>query len=222
MESIEETKEKKVRPKKKDTLGKIYFEGIWKNNPVLIMLLGLCPALATSSSALDGLGMGVATTFVLTLSNFVVSLIRGIIPNKMRIPSFIVVIATFVTVVDYLMQAYTPALSRSLGLFIPLIVVNCTILGRAESFAYKKGVFHSINDGLAMGIGFTLTLVVMGAVREIFGSGSLFGVSLFGEGFNPVLFMVLPPGAFLTLGYLLALSNYINKKVAEKKAAEVA
>ena len=182
------------------------------------MLLGLCPALATSSSALDGLGMGVATMFVLIMSNFVVSVLRKIIPNKMRIPIFIVVIATFVTVVDYLMQAFTPDLSRSLGLFIPLIVVNCTILGRSESFAYKKGVFHSLNDGIAMGIGFTLALVVMGAVREIFGSGSIFGAPLFGENFNPVLFMVLPPGAFLTLGYLLALSNYINKKVADRKA----
>lgn len=211
-----EEKATEKKPKKQETLGKIYADGLWNANPVLIMLLGLCPALAVTSSAIDGLGMGVASTFVLIMANFVVSSLRHIIPPKMRIPSFIVVIATFVTVIDLVMQAFTPELSRSLGLFIPLIVVNCMILGRSEAFAFKRGIFLSLNDGLAVGVGFTLTLVVMGAIREIAGSGALFGAQLFGEDFSPALIMVLPPGAFLTLGYLLALSHYIN---AKRKAA---
>lgn len=213
-----EQTETPVKPvkKDKDTLKKIYGDGLWTSNPVLIMLLGLCPALAVTGSAMGGLGMGGATTFVLLMSNLVVSALRNIIPNKMRIPSFIVVIATFVTIVDLLMQAYTPALSRSLGLFIPLIVVNCTILGRAEGFAYKKNLAKSFHDGIAMGVGFTLTLVIMGAIREITGSGTIFGIPMFGEDFYPALIMILPPGAFFTLGYLLALSNYINEK--RKKA----
>jgi len=211
----EKTTEKK--PKKQETLGKIYADGLWNSNPVLIMLLGLCPSLAVTSSAIDGLGMGVATTFVLIMANVVVSLLRNIIPVKMRIPAFIVVIATFVTVIDLVMQAFTPELSRSLGLFIPLIVVNCAILGRAEAFAFKRNVFLSFNDGLAMGVGFTLTLVVMGSIREVLGAGAIFGAPLFSEGFSPALIMVLPPGAFLTLGYLLALSHYIN---AKRKAAK--
>ena len=217
----ETTKEEpKKKPKKQETLGKIYADGLWNANPVLIMLLGLCPALAVTSSAIDGLGMGVATTFVLIMANLVVSALRKIIPVKMRIPAFIVVIATFVTVIDLVMQAFTPELSRSLGLFIPLIVVNCAILGRAEAFAFKRNIFLSFNDGLAMGIGFTLTLVVMGAIREILGAGAIFGHVLFGEDFYPALIMILPPGAFLTLGYLLALSHYINAKKA--KAADQA
>ncbi len=210
------TIEKKEK-KDKDTLAKIYKDGLWTSNPVLVMLLGLCPTLAVTGSAMGGLGMGAATTFVLLMSNVVVSLMRNIIPDKMRIPAFIVVIATFVTIVDLLMQAYSPALSRSLGLFIPLIVVNCAILGRAEAFAYKRNVIKSMHDGLAMGIGFTLTLFVMGAIREILGSGSLLGAQILGEHYSPALIMILPPGAFLTLGYLLALSNYIN---AKKKKAE--
>jgi len=176
------------------------------------MLLGLCPTLAVTSSAKDGFGMGVATFAVLTMSNVVVSSIRKIIPHKMRIPAFIVVIAAFVTMIDLMMQAYTPKLSESLGLFIPLIVVNCIILGRAEAYAYKRTVFFALNDGIAMGLGFTITLTIMGAIREITGGGSIFGYSLFGESFNPALIMILPPGAFLTLGYMLALRNYINNR----------
>jgi len=209
----------KAKTKDRDPLPKIYADGLWNSNPVLIMLLGLCPALAVTSSGLNGLGMGVATTFVLIMANLVVSLFRGIIPAKMRIPAFIVIIATFVTVTDLIMEAYANELHGQLGIFIPLIVVNCTILGRAEAFAYKKSVWKSLNDGLAMGVGFTLTLVVMGAIREIFGSNSFFGQPIFGEDFNNVLFMVLPPGAFLTLGYMLALTHYINNKRASRKNA---
>jgi len=206
----------KRKPKSKDTLGKIYYEGLWNSNPVLIMLLGLCPALAVTNSGINGLGMGVATTFVLIMSNLVVSVLRNIIPSKMRIPSFIVIIATFVTIIDLVMEAYAFELHKSLGLFIPLIVVNCTILGRAEGYAYKKSVFHSLNDGIAMGIGFTLTLVVMGMVREFFGAGTFLGNPIMTKDFSPALIMILPPGAFLTLGYLLGLSHYINKKRAER------
>jgi len=209
----------KVKTKDRDPLSKIYADGLWNSNPVLIMLLGLCPALAVTSSGMNGLGMGVATTFVLVMANLAISILRGIIPAKMRIPSFIVIIATFVTVTDLLMEAYANELHGQLGIFIPLIVVNCTILGRAEAFAFKKSVWKSLNDGVAMGIGFTLTLTVMGAIREVFGSNTIFGQPVFGEDFNNVLFMVLPPGAFLTLGYLLALSHYINNKREERKKA---
>ena len=213
----ESPNDKKIKkPNKKDSLGKIYYEGLWNSNPVLIMLLGLCPALAVTNSGLNGLGMGVATTFVLIMSNLVVSIFRKIIPAKMRIPSFIVIIATFVTIIDLVMEAYAFELHKSLGLFIPLIVVNCTILGRAEGYAYKKNVFLSLNDGLAMGLGFTITLVVMGMIREFFGAGTFLGNPILGKGFNPALIMILPPGAFLTLGYLLGLSHYINRKRAEK------
>ncbi|MES0490878.1 MAG: electron transport complex subunit E [Leptospirales bacterium] len=209
----------KAKTKDRDPLPKIYADGLWNSNPVLIMLLGLCPALAVTSSGLNGLAMGVATIFVLVMANLAVSILRGIIPAKMRIPSFIVIIATFVTVIDLLMEAYANDLHGQLGIFIPLIVVNCIILGRAEAFAYKKSVWKSFNDGLAMGVGFTLALVAMGVIREIFGNNSVFGYNIFGEDFNNVLFMILPPGAFLTLGYLLALSHYINNKRAERKKA---
>jgi len=196
----------------KQPLKNVFFEGIWKNNPVLILLLGLCPVLGVTSSAINGLGMGVATMFVLVMSNIVVSLLRHIIPKKMRIPCFIVIIASFVTIVEMLTQAFTPVLYKALGIFIPLIVVNCIVLGRSEAFAYKNGFLKSAIDGVGMGLGFVLTLFLMGMVREVLGNGSLMNMPLFGENFNPVLIMIMPPGAFLTLGYLLAAANYINKK----------
>jgi electron transport complex protein RnfE len=211
--------EKTIQPVKKKpsiTLSQVYVNGFWKNNPILVMLLGMCPTLAVTGSAINGLGMGIATMFVLTLANTVISILRKFIPHSMRIPAFIVLIATFVTVVDLIMQAYTPMLSKNLGIFIPLIVVNCIILGRAEAFAYKNSVFFSINDGIAMGLGFTIILVIMGSIREVLGAGSVFGISLFGEHFNPALVMILPPGAFLTIGYMVGLYHYINSKKAQK------
>ena len=197
-----------------ESVGTIFAEGLWKNNPVFTLLLGLCPALGVTSTVENGIGMGLATTFVLLCSNIVISLLRHTIPKKMRIPCFIVIIASFVTIVELVMQAYTPALSKALGNFIPLIVVNCTVLGRAEAFAYKKGLFKSMADGIGMGLGFTLALSMMGFVREILGNGSVLNISLFGENFQPILVMIMAPGAFMTLGFLLALINYLNKRKA--------
>ncbi|MGB3976230.1 MAG: electron transport complex subunit E [bacterium] len=196
----------------------ILTEGLWRSNPVLVLILGTCPTLAVTSSALNGLGMGLATTFVLFMSNVAISLLRNIVPKKMRIPCFIVIIASFVTIVEMLMQAYAPALSKALGVFIPLIVVNCIVLGRAEAFAYKNGVFHSFLDGLGMGIGFSLMLFIMGSIREVLGNGTLLGNSIFGENFSPMLIMIMPPGAFLAFGYLLGLANRINRARAQKGA----
>lgn len=198
--------------------GAIFSEGLWRSNPVLVLLLGLCPTLAVSSSAINGLGMGLATTFVLVMSNLVVSSLRRIIPKKMRIPCFIVIIASFVTIVEMLTQAFTPVLSKALGVFIPLIVVNCIVLGRSEAFAYKNGLFRSFLDGIGMGIGFSIALGIMGSIREILGNGSLLGMDLFGKSFSPMLIMIMPPGAFLTLGYLLGLVNHINRVRARKGA----
>ncbi len=193
-----------------------FFNGIIKENPVLILMIGLCPTLATSGTARDALGMGLATSFVLISSNIVISLIRKLIPEDVRIPVFIIVISTFVTVVDYTMQAYFPALYKVLGVFVPLIVVNCIILGRAEAFAYKNGVFDSFLDGLGKSLGFILAIVVMGSIREILGKGTLFGMTVTWEGFkaNPVLFMSLSPGAFLIIGILKALINKFYLKEA--------
>lgn len=198
----------------KESLKEVLVGGLWSSNPVFGLVLGMCPTLAVSSTLFDAFGMGVAATFVLVLSNLFISALRKVIPAKMRIPCFIVVIASFVTIVDLSMKAYTPALSKSLGLFIPLIVVNCIILGRAEAFAYKKGLLPSLVDGLSMGVGFTLALMAMAVVRESLGNGSLFGVSLFGSGYVPMLGMILPPGAFLTMGVLMALTVFVNKKLA--------
>lgn len=184
--------------------------GILKENPTFVLLLGMCPTLATTTSALNGLGMGAATLFVLALSNVAISLIAGVIPAKVRIPAYIVVIATFVTMVDLLMQAYVPALYSTLGIFIPLIVVNCIVLGRAEAFASKNGVLDSMFDGIGMGLGFTLSLTILGAVRELLGSWSIFGHKLIQV--DGMLVFVLAPGAFLVLGYLMVLFNRINKK----------
>lgn len=192
---------------------KNFTKGFIKDNPVFVLLLGLCPALGVTTSAENGLGMGLATTFVLLCSNIVVSLIKSFIPDKVRIPSFIVIIASFVTIVELTMQAYLPSLFESLGLFIPLIVVNCLVLGRAEAFASKNNLLSSAIDGLGMGLGFAFALTILGAVREIFGSGMIFGISLgvFPEGIDGMLVFVLAPGAFFGLGYLIALLNRINK-----------
>jgi electron transport complex protein RnfE len=188
----------------------IFTRGFLKENAVFVLLLGLCPTLGTTTSAFNGLGMGLATTFVLVMSNMVISLFKSQIPAKVRIPSFIVIIAAFVTIVELLMQAYLPYLFEVLGLFIPLIVVNCVILGRAEAFASKRSVGDSLIDGFGMGLGFTLALTLLGAVREILGSGAIFDLK-FIEG-DGMLVFVLSPGAFIGLGYLIAILNKVNKK----------
>lgn len=191
----------------------IFTKGFLKDNPVFVLFLGLCPVLGVTTSAINGLGMGLATTFVLLMSNIVVSLIKSLIPDKVRIPSFIVIIASFVTIVELTMQAFLPSLFESLGLFIPLIVVNCLILGRAEAFASKNNTIDAILDGLGMGLGFTMALTILGAIREVFGSGSIFGINIY-EGDGALVF-VLAPGAFLALGYLIAISNKINEKMSK-------
>ena len=190
-----------------------FSKGFIKENPVFVLLLGMCPTLGVTSSAINGLGMGLATTFVLIMSNLVVSLVKDFIPDKVRIPSFIVIIASFVTIVDLLMAGYAPALHEQLGLFIPLIVVNCIVLGRAEAFASRNGVLSSIVDGAGMGFGFAFALTLLGSVREILGSGHLFGFNLhiYPQGIDGMLVFVLAPGAFIVLGYLIALINKINK-----------
>lgn len=190
--------------------GKNLFNGIIPENPIFKLMLGMCPTLAVTTSAINGVGMGLSTTVVLIGSNVVISLMKKVIPDKIRIPAFIVVIASFVTVVGLLLKAYLPSLDQSLGLFIPLIVVNCIILARAESFASKNTVMNSLADGLGMGLGFTLALTIIASIRELFGAGSIFGISLFGASFEPAIMMILPPGAFLTLGLLLALLNKVT------------
>jgi len=194
----------------KDSNLKVFLNGIFKENPTFVLILGMCPTLATTSSAINGLSMGLATTFVLFGSNVVVSLLKNIIPDKVRIPAYVVVIATFVTVVQMTMQAYLPALFDSLGIFIPLIVVNCIVLGRAEAFAAKNNVFKSALDGLGMGLGFSMALTMLGSVREILGTGKIFGLTLFPDHYGMLLF-VLAPGAFIALGYLIAIMNKLKK-----------
>ncbi len=184
--------------------------GIIKENPTFVLLLGMCPTLGTTTSAINGLGMGLATTFVLLCSNTVISLLKRVIPDMVRIPSFIVIIATFVTVLQMLLQAYVPSLYESLGLFIPLIVVNCIVLGRAEAFAAKNSPIDSLFDGIGMGLGFTMALTLLGAVREILGSGKIFGLQMWSEEYGCLAF-VLAPGAFLALGYLVAIINKMKK-----------
>ena len=184
-----------------------FIKGIVKENPVFVMLLGMCPTLGVTSSAVNGLGMGVATLFVLLMSNIVVSLIKKQIPSKVRIPAFIIIIASFVTIVEMVLEAFIPFLYEQLGIFIPLIVVNCLILGRAEAFASKNNLFSSIVDALGMGIGFVLALTVLGATREILGSGSLFDMKFVAEDANTFILFILPPGAFIALAYLAALFN---------------
>lgn len=190
---------------------KNFTKGLLKENPLFVLVLGTCPSLAVTTSAINGLSMGLAVTFVLAMSNMFISLLKKFIADDIRIPAFIVIIATFVTIVDLMMQAYLPSLYESLGLFIPLIVVNCIVLGRAEAFASKNDVVSSIIDGIGMGLGFTLALTVLGMVREFLGALSLFDVKLFpGDG---ALVFILAPGAFICLGFLMALSNIIVKKL---------
>ena len=191
---------------------KNFSKGLIKENAVFALFLGLCPTLGVTTSAINGLAMGLATTFVLAMSNLVVSMVKNVIPDKVRIPAFIVIIASFVTVVELVMKGYVPALFDALGLFIPLIVVNCLVLGRAEAFASKNTVWSSIVDGLGMGVGFTLSLTVLGAVRELLGSGAFFGMKLISG--DALLLFILPPGAFLALGYLLVLVNMLKEKTA--------
>lgn len=188
-----------------------FTKGFIKENPVFVLLLGMCPALGTTTSAFNGLGMGLATTFVLVMANLVISLAKSQIPAKVRIPSYIVVIASFVTIVDLSMAGFLPALHEQLGLFIPLIVVNCVVLGRAEAFASKNTVGSSVIDGLGMGLGFAFGLAILGATREILGSGKVFGIALFPDSYAMLVF-VLAPGAFIALGYLIAVMNRIAKK----------
>ncbi len=190
---------------------KVLINGIVKENPTFVLLLGMCPTLATSSSALNGMSMGLATLFVLTCSNLAISSLKNLIPDMVRIPAYIVVIATFVTIVEMVMNAYLPALADSLGIFIPLIVVNCIVLGRAESFASKNKVVPSIFDGLGIGIGFTLALTILGALREFLGTGKIFSMTVYPENYGSLIF-VLAPGAFIVLGYLIAIFNKLQKK----------
>ena len=189
---------------------KIISNGIIKENPTFVLLLGMCPTLATTTSSINGMSMGLATMFVLVCSNIVVSLIKSLTPDKVRIPVFVVVIASFVTILQMCLKAYLPEINKSLGLFIPLIVVNCIILGRAEAFACKNGPVASLCDGIGIGLGFTLGLTLLGTVREFFGAGSIFGFTLLPETYNILLF-ILPPGAFISLGYLIAIVNKFKK-----------
>ena len=189
---------------------KILTNGIVKENPTFVLLLGMCPTLATTTSSINGMSMGLATMFVLICSNIVISLIKNLTPDKVRIPVFVVVIASFVTILQMCLKAYLPEINKSLGLFIPLIVVNCIILGRAEAFACKNGPLASLFDGVGIGLGFTLGLTLLGTVRELLGAGSVFGFTLLPETYNILLF-ILPPGAFISLGYLIAIINKLKK-----------
>ncbi len=193
-------------------LWKDFNQGIVRENPVLRLMIGLCPVLAVSNNAINALGMSVAVAFVLIGSNLVIALIRKITPDEIRIPIFLIIISTFVTICDYVMQAYSPVLYQALGVFVPLIVVNCIILGRAEAFAYKNPVLNSVLDGVGMSLGFALALVTIGVIREVLGAGSVFGIALFDERIAATI-MILPPGAFITIGFLMAFLNKMEKKV---------
>lgn len=201
--------------KKKSALS-VFMAGIIKDNPVLVQVIGMCPTLAVTTSAFNGLGMGLATTAVVVASSMFISLIRKLVPAKVRIPSYIVIIASFVTIVQFLLQAYAPELNKSLGLFIPLIVVNCLVLARAEAFASKNNPIMSGIDALGMGLGFTLALTVLGAVREILGAGELFGMAVLPASYPGTIIFLLPPGAFITLGFLMALLNFVRLKKEDK------
>jgi electron transport complex protein RnfE len=191
---------------------KNFSKGLIRENAVFALFLGLCPTLGVTTSAINGLGMGLATTFVLVMSNLVISLVKNLIPDKVRIPAFIVIIATFVTVVELVMKGYVPVLFDALGLFIPLIVVNCVVLGRAEAFASKNTVWSSLVDGAGMGLGFTMALTILGTVREILGSGAFFGMKMISG--DAMLLFILPPGAFIALGYLIVLANMLKDKTS--------
>ena len=189
-----------------------FTKGLIKENPVLRILLGMCATLAITTTVINGVGMGLATTFVLVFSNILVAMVAPITPDKIRIPVFVIVIATFTTIVDLLMAAFTPDLHAALGVFIPLIVVNCIIFGRAEAFACKAKILNSAVDGLGMGLGFILTLTVVSSIREIIGNGTLLGIQLLGQSYSPALIMVMPPGAFLVLGLLIGIMNFVEAK----------
>ena len=199
-------------------LSKVFYNGLIKDNPIFVQLIGMCSVLAVTTSVENGLGMGLAVTGVLIGSNLVISLLRKVIPDKIRIPAFVVIIATFVTIVEMFMKAYTQELYNNLGIFIPLIVVNCIILARAEAFASKNNVLASVVDGLGMGLGYTLALLILGGLREILGAGSIFGKELFGPAFEPALIFIMPPGAFILLGILIAVFNSVRKKKATTEA----
>jgi electron transport complex protein RnfE len=191
---------------------KDFTNGFIKENPTFVLVLGTCPTLAVTTAATNGIGMGAATTFVLVFSNLLIALLKNVIPDKVRIAAFILVIATFVTIVDLSMKAYFPDIYKTLGIFIPLIVVNCIILGRAEAFAQKNSVMSAILDGLGMGIGFTLAITIMGAIREVLGNGTIFDIRLVSENAKTILIFILPPGAFITYGYLIAIFNKVRAK----------
>lgn len=195
-----------------NNLIKEFTKGLFKENQIFVVMLGMCPVLAITTTVANAVGMGISTTFVLLASNVMISAIRKTIPDSIRIPTYIVIIAAFVTIVDLSIKAYAPGLDKSLGIFIPLIVVNCIILGRAEAFAGKNGVVASIMDALGMGLGFTGALIIVAAIREVLGTGALLGFNLFGVGFQPALIMILPPGAFIVLGCILGLLNMIKRK----------
>lgn len=197
---------------KTESVSKIFRDGLLDQNPILVQLLGMCSTLAVSTSVINGIGMGMSVTFVLVLSNLFISLLRNYIPSKIRIASYIVIIAGFVTVVDMLLQAFVPSLAQSLGLFIPLIVVNCIILARAESFASKNAPLPSVLDGLAMGLGFTVALVVISAIRELLGSGCLFGIRVLPQSFSPAVLIISPVGGFLIVGALIALVQWLRSR----------
>ncbi|MGL4426062.1 MAG: RnfABCDGE type electron transport complex subunit E [Cetobacterium sp.] len=193
----------------------ILLNGIIKENPVFVLLLGLCPTLGVTSSSINGMAMGLATMSVIVFSNMLISIVKKFIPDKVRIPAFIMIIASLVTIVEMVMKAYLPDLYKVLGLFIPLIVVNCIVLGRAESFASKNSVFKSVLDGIGSGLGFTLALTVLGTIREILGNGSAFGIPVTPTSFTPALIFILAPGAFITIGFIIAAQNYFKSKKKE-------
>jgi len=205
---------------KKNSNLKVFMNGLLNENPTFRLLLGMCPTLAVSTAASNGLGMGLSTTFVLVFANLVISLLRKVIPDKVRIPSFVVVIATFVTIIDLLIKAFVPALSSSLGIYIPLIVVNCIIFARAESFAFKNPPVPSIFDGLGMGLGFTCSLTLLSSVREIIGSGTWFGMQIMPASYKPMAIIVSPAGGFITLGILILIVNAIVKMYGNRKKAK--
>jgi len=198
----------------------VFVNGLINENPIFTLMLGMCPTLAITTAASNGIGMGLATTFVLVCSNLFISLLRKAIPDKVRIPAFIVVIASFVTILEMLLKAYIPALSESLGMYIPLIVVNCIIFARAEAFAFKNGPVLSLADGLGMGLGFTAAITILSAIRELFGNGTIFGAQIMPESYQPMGIMLNVPGGFVTLGLLLALVNAIKNLAAKKAAAK--
>ncbi|MBO2517198.1 MAG: electron transport complex subunit RsxE [Clostridiales bacterium] len=209
-------------PKKEQSLKGVFVNGILNENPTFRLVLGTCPTIAVTTAAINGVGMGLAATFVLIGSNVVISLLRKFIPDKVRIPCFIVVICTFVTMIQMLMQAFLPSLYESLGIFIPLIVVNCIILARAEAFASKNGVIASAVDGAGMGLGFTLALTLLGAIRELVGNGTLFDMQILPAGYQPMLLFVLAPGGFIVFGLVLGIVNAITDKIARNRASKEA